>query len=63
MTCPHCSQDYTFNMSCLTCQAKHINLIPKPDAKKWLRKLRDAEGEAAMLAVIAEAERLKSQRT
>lgn len=47
-------------MNCLRCQAKHINLIPRKDAQAWLRKLRDAEGKDAMLAVIAEAERLRN---
>lgn len=62
MTCPQCTKPHTFNMSCTQCQAKHINMISKADAKAWLRKLRDAQGADAMNAVIAEAKRLKSQQ-
>lgn len=37
-----------------------IGLVLVAAAQAWLRKLRDAEGKDAMLAVIAEAERLRN---
>jgi hypothetical protein len=54
MTCQQCKNPYTFNMNCRQCVIKHLRMIPKWQARSWLKAYQEKHGEAEMMKLIDE---------
>ena len=55
MTCPHCEKNSvtTFHRDCQNCTARYLRLMPKLEAKDYLRKYGAKHGRQAMKDLIA----------